>query len=217
MSSLFTLTPATRRGGRAGIVGEIDLQGFSVVGPDGLEVDWFPSDDGQPSAHIVKVAARLNALYPSAEDVVRCKLCSAVVTSGDPQRYPYCRTCHYVGSATEDVRSGSLAYFRRLFPDASVGIDHTGGGCFWMSIRWDGSPVYYVLTDGEASLPTDEDGNPVRGRWGYVGRYCDDESSDEYEGVTIAERQTDWSDDPTGGFSDAAAVAIIRDDIAARQ
>jgi hypothetical protein len=214
--TLFHIVPKSHRGGRAGVVGEIDLDGFAVVGPDGEEVEWSSSYDGQPSSHVVKIAARLNAQYPSAEDVVRCKLCSAVVTSGDPQRYPYCRTCHYVGSATEDVRSGSLAYFRRLFPDAVVGVDHTGGGCFWMSVRWKDSPTYYALTDGEASLPTDEDGNPVRGRWGYVGRYCDDEDSDDYEGCTIGERQTDYSDDPTGGLSDPEVVAIIRADLAAR-
>lgn len=209
--TLFTLTPATRRGGTAARREEHDLQGFAVVAPDGSEVDW-DSD----LARVQKMADRLNALYPTEADIVPCRVCGAVVTSGDPTRYPYCRTCHYVGNASEDVRADSLYAFRVAFPDADVHIDHTGGGCFWMSIRWDGSDVYYALTDGEASLPTDSEGNPVRDGWGYVGRYCDDESSDDYEGFTVREADGDAPQDHTLGMTDAEVIAIVRADIAAR-
>jgi len=208
--TLFTVVPATRRGATSTRPEQHDLPGFAVAYVDGSEVEWY-SDESSA----LRLCDRVNGLYKSEADVVLCKVCGAVVTSGDPQRYPYCRTCHYVGNAAEDVRGDSLHAFRVAFPDATVRIDHTGGGCFWLRISWPDSPTYYTLTDGEASLPSDSDGNPVRGGWGYVGRYCDDESSDEYEGWTVAEN-ADALDDPSLGFSDARVVEIIRDDVAAR-
>ena len=212
-SALFTVTPATHRGWTVGVEGETDLQGFAVVGPDGVEVDWFFGDH---VAHADALADRLNGLWSSEDEIVRCKTCGRVVSSGDPERYPYCRGCHYVGNASEDVRADQLLTFRRAFPDATVGIDHTGGGCFWLAIRWDGSDTYYALTDGEASLPTDGEGNPVRGGWGYVGRHWDTEDDWSSDDVAELHYSADAMDDPSQGLTDADAVAIIRADIAAR-
>lgn len=77
------------------------------------------------------------------------------------------------------MRKDQIAKFKGAFPGAEVGIDHTGGGCFWLSIRWDNDPVFYVLTDGEASLPSDDEGFPIADGWGYVGRHADDEEPAE--------------------------------------
>jgi hypothetical protein len=209
--TLFTVTPATRRGATSTRPEEHDLPGFAVAYiPDGSEVEWYSDRESAET-----LATRCNGLYDSEADVIRCAVCSAVVTSGDPARYPYCRTCHYIGAAEEDVRAEQVTRFAFAFPDARVGIDHTGGGCFWLSIRWADSPTYYTLTNGEASLPTDADGRAVRGGWGYVGRYNDSDGHEDYEGWALAENG-DALENPSQGMTDAHVIEVIRADIAAR-
>jgi hypothetical protein len=144
---------------------------------------------------------------PMNADPITCTLCGGEVTAKDPARYPYCRTCHYTGSAAEHIRVDQVQFFAAAFPEAEVSIEHTGGGCMWLAIRWTDAPKYIVLTDGEACLPETDDGEPVRGGWGYVGRHddTDDESNPDYEGTEL------WH----GGYADeAAAVERLSDEAA---
>lgn len=99
--------------------------------------------------------------------------------------YPYCRGCHYVGAAAEDRHLNDLAAFRSAFPDAEVGVEHTGGGCFWLAFRWEGDPVFYCATAGEAELPEDDAWNDG---WGVVCRYLEDENGymDDEECAIVA-------------------------------
>lgn len=152
-------------------------------------------------------------------DPIICKTCNRqVVTSGNPERYPYCKGCHYVGSAAEDLRSESLYFFNAALAGAGfeAQIDHTGGGCFWMSLRKPGSDIFYVATDGEACLPQDEKGDPIRNGWGYVGWHTEDEMSEGYEGVAL-EFVEAALDDPALGLTDQQVVDRILQDLSDRE
>lgn len=203
---MFTVVGRSHRGFAAGVEGETDLEGFAVLGPDGVEVDWLFGGMGDAA---LKLAARLNEMYADRE-IVRCKTCGAVVTANDPDRFPYCKRCFYVGNAHTDIRRVQVARFARAFPGWDVGVDHTGGGCFWLSVRQRTGGLYFVLTNGEAGLPEDEDGNPVEGGWGYVGRYHDDEEHPDYGGASPFYFNLDALDDPDAGLSDAQAIDLIR-------
>ncbi len=107
-----------------------------------------------------------------------CATCGAEAQNSPESyaKYPYCRTCHYVGNAAEHEHEADLFAFREAFPDANVGVEHTGGGCFWLAFRWEDDPLYYIATAGEAELPDDDrwdDG------WGVVCAYMDDVEDDE--------------------------------------
>lgn len=167
-----------------------------------------------------------------------CKVCGGEVTAKDPERYPYCRTCHYTGFAAQDLRADQLNRFRAAFPDALVVIEHTGGGCFWLAIRFVNEPKYYVLTDGEASLPDKgkaHDYEPLaEGGWGYIGRHDDTEPGEgddwkdarfaDYDGTPLkAFSEPNWpkempseeawfADYPAYALSDAEAIAIVKAD-----
>lgn len=107
-----------------------------------------------------------------------CTLCGAEVTAKDPVAYPYCESCHYTGASADALNGEALAWFQQRLPSATVGVEHTGGGCFWLAFRWPDDPVYYTATDGEASLPDDWQ------KWGYLGRYDGD---DDCEGFILLE------------------------------
>lgn len=153
---------------------------------------------------------------------IKCEVCGGEVTAAKPEKYPYCRNCHYTGSAAEAMRADQLNRFRAAFPDATVEVEHTGGGCFWLTFKWDGDARYYTATDGEAGLPRntdpDDDTPLTEGGWGYVGRYAntDDESHPDYEGVTLtapADSHEDyWTAYPKWSLSDAQVIGIIQAD-----
>lgn len=142
-----------------------------------------------------------------------CQLCGAEVTAKDPEVYPYCRNCHYTGQAHGHRWKATLDKLGAAFPGASVGIDHTGGGCFWLAVRWPDDPKYYVLTDGEAALPETEEGFPLADSWGYVGRQDDTdeagEENDDYEGSPLF-----WDYEKVQ--TDAEVIDTIRADREAR-
>jgi hypothetical protein len=209
--TLFHVVAKSHRGHTVGVVGETDLAGWEVVGPDGEECDW---SFGDHKSRADEIAARLNRLYATADEVVRCRTCGAVVTSGDPQRYPYCRSCHYVGNAAEDVRAATLSYFRETLGPVEVRVDHTGGGCFWLAIQFPESETFYVLTDGEASLPTDENGDPIRGGWGYVGLHS--EREEDWDTPEELRYIAEAMDDPSQGLSDEQAAALVLADYGSR-
>jgi len=195
---------------------------FSVRIFDGsYETTAFPTRD-EAEAYVVEHVERnpessAPVIVEVHEDRPLCKVCGRhVVTSKDPVRYPYCKNCHYVGSASEDIRSESITFFRSEFPDHLVSIDHTGGGCFWMSIRSESSPAYYALTEGEAGLPTDTDGNPVRGGWGAIGFYAD-EDDDGSGDDNLVYYNADWYELPETCLTDAQAVEAIRAHMKARE
>jgi hypothetical protein len=221
---MFKVVPATHRGATYARREEHDRPGFAVVDEAGREVEWFgddfPYDHGEAKAHAY--AEQLRVRFEALGGPVLCTLCGATVTAKDPEGYPYCRSCHYMGRVEAHLRAEQLARFRAAFPDAEVDVEHTGGGCFWLAFRWPGERFYYVATDGEASLPAvHEDGewrSLPEGGWGYVGRHADeDENLPEYEGVPIREPEVPDGEDyfdtyPRFAFSDAEVVATIRAD-----
>lgn len=129
----------------------------------------------------------------------RCEICGGGVTSPDPAAYPYCETCHYTGAVATLLRGKQIARFEQALPGAHVSVEHTGGGCFWMAVRFEEHADYYVFTDGEAELPEQENGG-----WRYVGLHSDVEDSPHYEGTPIRTRDFD---EP--GFSDDYAAGVV--------
>jgi predicted Rdx family selenoprotein len=133
-----------------------------------------------------------------------CLGCGEPVTAKDPVRYPYCRTCHYTGRAAEHERAPQIEWFRAQLPDAvSVGVAHTGGGCFVLSVNY--PDVYYWASTNDAGLPTDgpPDYTPTNGGWEVVWRYPNDEAHPDYdEGEQV-------SDDDGPPLTDAELVQVI--------
>lgn len=150
-----------------------------------------------------------------------CKSCGGE-TENKAESYaefPYCRGCYYTGSAADDEHMNDLCAFRTAFPDAEyVGVEHTGGGCFWLAFRWEDDPFYYIATDGEAGLPDDEDGGWAAG-WGYVGRHFYDETvldhPDEY-GTVLREAVPAPYEEGGKGLTKRQVIAAIKKDIKAR-
>lgn len=122
-----------------------------------------------------------------AEVTRPCRYCGAEVTS-TKDTVDFCRFCFYDGTHGAAIRAEQIAKLERLLPGASVDVEHTGGGCFWLAVRYEGEPKYYVLSDGNAGLPSDDDGTPIPNAWGYVGRHDDTDDTDEnadYEGTPL--------------------------------
>jgi hypothetical protein len=160
---------------------------------------------------------------------VYCKTCGAeaVGVKAHAAGFDYCRNCYHTGRAYSDLRSEQLDGFRAAMPGWKVSVEHTGGGCFWLAFYPpNGGGYFYAATAGEASLPStnDEDDLPIRGGWGYVGRYFwndeDDAASEEhpdYEGTMIYEApgidgDDFWKNYPAGtAGDDEIAVAIGND------
>jgi hypothetical protein len=209
-----------------------DYIGSTPEGRDFIADELF-EDAGKTWVEDVEVArAILERLMGDMDETVAepvlttaksCVTCGGEVTSRNPELYPYCRGCHYTGRAEGHIRSAQVARFQAAFPDAVVGIDHTGGGCFWLSIRWDGESTYYALTDGEAGLPTynaatdpeAEDWRPIpNGGWGFVGRFSEDEESDDFEGTPLYECEP--ATRIGEGLTDEQAIEKVRDALGAR-
>jgi hypothetical protein len=148
-----------------------------------------------------------------------CKACGgeAQNSADSYAEYPYCRMCFYTGRAANDINAAGLASFREAFPDAEVGVEHTGGGCFWLAFRWAGDPFYYCATDGEASLPEADQGGWASG-WGIACRYHEDDQHDDYEGAVILDGwgKDDEHDMLVRTFTIEQVVAAIRADREAR-
>jgi len=142
-----------------------------------------------------------------------CKVCGGEATNKPEQyaEYPYCRNCYHTGSAADDQHLNDLAYFRNAFPDAEVGIEHTGGGCFWLAFRWEDDPNYYAATAGDACVP--EAGKWADG-WGAVFGYHEDEEHPDYEGRMLLYRElwTEGDDPEIPGFTKRQVVAAITKD-----
>lgn len=153
-----------------------------------------------------------------------CKVCGGEATNKPEQyaEYPYCRNCYHTGSAADDQHMNDLSYFRQAFPDAEVGVEHTGGGCFWLAFRWEDDPFYYAATAGDACVP--EDGKWADG-WGAVCGYYQDEADNEatwnhpyYEGKMLLYKEL-W-DEKTEvdlpGLTKRQVIAAIKKDRKAR-
>lgn len=163
---------------------------------------------GQPGREylVIKIVER---------DSQPCKCCGREAGNNPEQfeQYPYCRDCHYVGNAGEDIHLNDLAAFRTAFPDGDVGIEHTGGGCFWLSFRWEDDPVFYCATDGGASLPDDWSNG-----WGVVCRYQEDENGDMNDEEWDAIIESDFYGDkgPATFLTKRQVIAAIKKDRKAR-
>ena len=140
-----------------------------------------------------------------------CKVCGGEATNTPEQyaRYPYCRNCYYVGNAAEDMHLNDLGLFRASFPDAEVGVEHTGGGCFWLAFRWEGDPIFYVATGGEAELPPDDHWNDG---WGVVCRYSQDENGDVNDDDWAVLRESGWDQEDPTYLTKRQVIAAIKKD-----
>lgn len=137
-----------------------------------------------------------------------CKACGRE-SENTPEKYPlypYCRNCYYTGAAAEDRHLNDLCLFRSAFPDAEVGIEHTGGGCFWLAFRWPDDPDFYCATGGEAELPDDDRWNDG---WGVVCRYTGDGDGDDFAVI----RESRWDDEKNPvHLSKRQVIAAIKKD-----
>ena len=188
----------------SGDVIEVDSIAAKIYDAEGEHVGPFVTAKGRYGDRI-----RVSDVAEIVERNERvCSICETEgVTSTNPD-VDFCRNCHYTGAAEERRRGEQLFRFRLAFPDADVGIEHTGGGCFWLSIRFGDSHDYYVLTDGEASLP---DVDPAEGGgWRYVGLHNDDEGSPHYNGTPLRFIE---DEDPDVALSDAEAIRDVRRDL----
>jgi hypothetical protein len=151
-----------------------------------------------------------------------CKFCGDGVTATNPKT-EFCRNCFYTGVAFNDLYADVIDKFREAFPDHWVGVEHTGGGCFWLAVRSrdESNPIYWCATAGEASLPVFEEGE----LWGIVCRYCDDEDKArhvkvngadywEYEGVPILCAPVIEDDIPQPMMGHDEVIDAIRKDMA---
>lgn len=160
---------------------------------------------------------------------VECLTCGAeeVGVKAHASGFDYCRNCFHTGRAYEDTRRAHLEELKAELPGWEVGIEHTGGGCFWLAFYPpNGNGYFYTATDGEASLPT-VDGQPIRDGWGYLARnfYSNDREADpsvsedhpDYEGTIVAEafapadpdHDRYWNEYPKHCLSDAEIVAAM--------
>lgn len=188
------------------------------------EGPWVSARGGRLGQHHLNEVVEVVAVNPYS-----CKLCGDGCTSNNPEKYPYCKNCHYTGAAAEDVRAGMLAEMKEISGADEVGIWHTGGGCFQLTFTWKDTPHYsWASTDGEASLPSDEDGNPIRDGWGWVGRYFYNPDNDQgssshpdYEGSNVLEptlgafgEDSDryWNEYPAHCLTDQQVAEAARDD-----
>lgn len=208
---------------------------------DGREVvvdsvsTWYEDREGRhdgPWALLVSPDGFENVHFDEVEYVVsrnehRCVLCGSGVTAKDPEKYPYCRACHYTGNAAEQIGADAWAPLREAFPEANVTVEHTGGGCFWLAVYFpDDKGFHYAMTNGEASLP-EEDGAYIRNGWGYVGRHYYDYEADpngehpDYNGTPILEADGVWDSDgdpnyweeyPAHCLTDEQVIEAIRQD-----
>jgi hypothetical protein len=150
-----------------------------------------------------------------------CKTCGGEAQNKPESyaEYPYCRMCFYTGRAADDVNAEGLAAFKEALPDAqSIGVEHTGGGCFWLAFYWPDDPKFYVATGGEAELPDDWSNG-----WGYVGRHdhTEPEPGTDYEQTDYYGTELLAAVDPNDleshpQFTIEQVVAAIRADREAR-
>jgi hypothetical protein len=159
---------------------------------------------------------------------VKCLTCGneEVGVKAHAVGFDYCRMCFHTGRAAEHLRADQMAWFRAQLPGWDIGIEHTGGGCFWLAFYPAGprAGYMYAATAGEASLPSsnDEDDHPIRDGWGYVGRYYYDGTTEgdmheDAEGTTVLDAVEHpgadfWEEYPRFARSEADIVKAIRED-----
>lgn len=120
-----------------------------------------------------------------------CFLCGGEVT-GAPD-VNFCRHCHYTGAAATVAVDDLMDPIREAFADADyVGVDHLGGGCFGIGVRFDrddDSEEYALFTHFEGGLgldDVDEAGMPMstmrpeRAEW-CGGYYPNADSEGEFD------------------------------------
>lgn len=170
----------------------IELRSGERLVVDGVS-DWYGDKDGRHDGPWVRTKTWERHLLSEVVRVVKrnpreCRFCGEGVTSTNPD-LDYCRTCHYGGRAQNDQHSDILDQFHAGLPDARyIGIEHTGGGCFWFAVYGpEESPYYWAMTNGDGGIPNFADGEG----WAMVYRYCDEDVSREVviDGVTYHESE----------------------------
>jgi len=167
-----------------------------------------PEPDGLAGDQYLEIVVQKIDWFP-------CKTCGGHVTAKDPLKYPYCRSCHYMGTAEEDVREAQLYDFRVAVPECDIGIEHTGGGCMWLAFHHPDKREFLIATDGDACLPDDDDGNAVRDGWGCVmlqqGCATSCNTGGECDGLCDGYMELLWRRDEDGDEGDQWCVRNITD------
>lgn len=130
-----------------------------------------------------------------------CRFCGNEVTSTNPE-VDFCENCWRTGRSQEELRAEQIATFLKLTGADTVEVQNTGGNCFWLTVRFADEEDFYVLTDGEASLP-----DQPHGGWRYVGLHNESEASPHYEGTQVRFLDQDIAADE--GLSDGEAALVI--------
>lgn len=125
-----------------------------------------------------------------------CRLCEKEVTSPNP-KVDVCRDCHYSGRADEDAHRALIDGLNRIDGVKMATIDHTGGGCFNLSVR---------LKDGRYVSVTENDGPGIP------------DAGDPWDFITIWRTEEQFCDGDAqlgfvegGKWSDDQLVGVISD------
>src|SRR5262245_63947730 len=112
-----------------------------------VEVDsvtnWYADRNGRHDGPFVTTRQFDHYLIADVTEIVtpnsrRCVYCGNGVTSPNPD-VDFCRNCHYSGTPQEFARNEQISKLE-LDTNASCSVDHTGGGCFWLSFRFADEP-----------------------------------------------------------------------------
>lgn len=192
------------------------------------QFESYHDAEGDHPGPFIEVGVRDKILLSEVVAVVTpnphlCILCGGGTTAKDPEKYPYCRVCHYTGAAEESMRGEQLSRFAEAMPDFNVCVEHTGGGCFWLAFypRQEGRKEMYAATDGEAELPAVDGRALPEGGWGIVVFTPDHAEGSPDEIVLQPEHVVDedgfatdryWNEYPAHCLSDQQVIDAIRAD-----
>lgn len=170
----------------------VRLRNGETIVVDGVS-DWYEDRTGRHVGPWVMTPPTVGGIerYPLA-DVVEtvvsnprvCRFCGNGVTA-KTETTDFCRYCYHSGVAFNDIYAAERQPFVDAFPDAHVGFEHTGGGCWWFAIYPKDSPWYWAMTNGEAAIPKFQDGEG----WAIVVRYHTDDDHPDYEGALVVQSE----------------------------
>lgn len=188
----------------------VRLRNGELVVVDGVYESYGDRDGTYPGPWVKGSAWSERYLLADVTEIVvsnprSCRFCGNGVTATNPDT-DFCRICHYTGRAEQDRIADRIARVERLLPDGwSAGVEHTGGGCFWLAVRHQEDPFYYAITAHDAVLPEGDE------EWSWAFRYHENEDHEDYEGVVIIQ-----APEQATILTDEQVAKAIVDDIASR-
>lgn len=157
----------------------------SSVHRAGGEVDEGPFLEVLPNGSASRI--RVERIAAIVEENTRlCRFCGDGVTSTNPA-VDFCTICFYTGRAFSEKMEPAVVFIREqlaeLVDPESVGVWHTGGGCFCVGASLvNGGEL--LLSDAESGLPMEADSPLMDAVWaGWLCRNA--QETDEQGGVLI--------------------------------